>query len=69
MTVGFPPSITATTEFVVPKSIPTDFAMVLLDSHETFDQQWKKKRGSAPVYSVSCTVIKPREKATDYGLM
>src|SRR5437870_5742890 len=27
ITVGFPPSITATTEFVVPRSIPTAFAM------------------------------------------
>src|SRR5436190_11041225 len=27
ITVGFPPSITETTEFVVPKSIPTAFAM------------------------------------------
>jgi hypothetical protein len=25
--VGFPPSITATTEFVVPRSIPTAFAI------------------------------------------
>src|SRR5262245_5570732 len=28
ITVGFPPSITATTEFVVPKSIPTALAMM-----------------------------------------
>src|SRR5215475_4833408 len=28
ITVGFPPSITATTEFVVPRSIPTAFAIV-----------------------------------------
>jgi hypothetical protein len=28
ITVGFPPSITATTELVVPKSIPTDFAIL-----------------------------------------
>jgi hypothetical protein len=27
--VGFPPSITATHEFVVPKSIPTTFAIGL----------------------------------------
>src|SRR5262245_35379079 len=27
MTVGLPPSITATTEFVVPRSIPTAFAI------------------------------------------
>src|SRR5436190_1762362 len=27
MTVGFPPSITATTEFVVPRSMPITFAM------------------------------------------
>jgi hypothetical protein len=29
MTVGLPPSITATTEFVVPKSIPIVFAIFL----------------------------------------
>src|SRR3954447_7905288 len=29
MTVGLPPSITATTEFVVPRSIPTAFAMII----------------------------------------
>src|SRR5262247_2920657 len=29
MTVGFPPSMTATTEFVVPKSIPITFAITL----------------------------------------
>jgi hypothetical protein len=27
ITVGFAPSVIATTEFVVPKSIPTDFAI------------------------------------------
>jgi hypothetical protein len=29
MTVGCPPSMTATTEFVVPRSIPTAFAMTI----------------------------------------
>src|SRR5258707_15511219 len=29
ITVGLPPSITATTEFVVPKSIPTAFAITI----------------------------------------
>src|SRR5215510_12420145 len=30
ITVGFPPSITATTEFVVPRSMPTAFAIPYL---------------------------------------
>ena len=30
ITVGLPPSITATTEFVVPKSIPIVFAIINL---------------------------------------
>src|SRR5712692_8330060 len=32
ITVGFPPSITATTEFVVPRSMPTAFAIPHLTS-------------------------------------
>src|ERR1700722_13181779 len=36
ITLGSPPSITATTEFVVPKSIPIIFAIAPLLLHRTF---------------------------------
>ena len=39
MTVGFPPSMTATTEFVVPRSIPIAFAMTDSSSIKKFDSQ------------------------------
>jgi hypothetical protein len=36
ITVGCPPSSTATTELVVPKSMPTTFAMDLAPLFESF---------------------------------
>src|SRR6267142_5480259 len=39
MTVGFPPSITATTEFVVPRSIPITFAMSLRFLSDLFERR------------------------------
>src|SRR5215472_1766778 len=36
ITVGLPPSITATTEFVVPRSIPTAFAMAIPPDQQRF---------------------------------
>src|SRR5262245_35517898 len=44
MTTGSPPSITATTELVVPRSIPTIFAIVLLTFHTTSygARRWRK---------------------------
>src|SRR5712691_6142596 len=36
ITVGFPPSITATTEFVVPRSMPTAFAIPHLTMNNSY---------------------------------
>src|SRR3979411_296192 len=50
ITVGLPPSITATTEFVVPKSIPTAFAITNLQNdkdEKTHDRRLEERRGSA----------------------
>src|SRR6266404_812815 len=38
ITVGFPPSITATTEFVVPRSIPTALAIATAPVGKTFQK-------------------------------
>src|SRR6266496_2995087 len=47
MTVGSPPSTTATTEFVVPRSIPITFAMSSLSCLEV-SRQRRARRGSEP---------------------
>src|SRR5262249_53087963 len=47
MTVGSPPSTTATTEFVVPRSIPITFAMSSLSCLEV-SRRRRARRGSEP---------------------
>src|SRR5262252_9354555 len=47
MTVGSPPSTTATTEFVVPRSIPITFAMSSLSCLEV-SRQRRARRGCEP---------------------
>src|SRR5271168_3472964 len=70
MTLGSPPSITATTEFVVPKSIPIIFAIASLLLHAQYScaSYWTRFALECPVVNVSDAVYSRVDSAVAFFL-
>src|SRR5215475_3572215 len=71
ITVGFPPSITATTEFVVPRSIPTAFAILKTSKNDFVQakhpQVMRLAAEARPMIVPNVELERPEQSTTHQG--